>query len=163
MEDEATIRAHQEHLYQRLRAQGLQLSTNKPRESHMESFLSRGDRKLAPVIERAWRLGAQFDAWGDQQDLGAWTRAFAKSGTDPDFYAYRKRSPDELFPWDVVGTGVCKNFLLEEYRHSQRGDTVDDCREQCYGCGVLTAFGGDWSAEWRCPRRGKGPYGTRNT
>jgi hypothetical protein len=112
---------------------------------------------LNSVVQRAWELGARFDAWDDQRDLGAWTRAFAKSGIDPDFYAHRERAPDELFPWDVIGTGVRKKFLLEEYRHSQCGEILGDCREQCYGCGVLATLGGEWSDEWRCPRRGEAP------
>ena len=86
MEDEATIRSHQEHLRTRLRAHGLELSLNDPRESLMESFLSRGDRKLGPVIERAWRLGAQFDAWNDQFQWDAWRQAFDEAGLDMDWY-----------------------------------------------------------------------------
>ena len=78
-------------------------------------------------------------------------RAFAEVGLAPDFYAHRQRPPDEIFPWEVVSTGVRIEFLLAEYRRSQRGETLVDCREQCHGCGILTTFGEDWSKEWRCP------------
>ena len=29
----------------------------------MEDFVGRSDRRLAPVIEAAWRAGAGMDAW----------------------------------------------------------------------------------------------------
>ncbi len=102
-------------------------------------------------MQRAWELGARFDAWDDQRDLGPWMRAFAKTSLDPDFYAYRERSPDELFPWDTISTGVRKRFLLDEYRRSQRGETLTHCRERCHACGTLAALGDSWSAEWCCP------------
>lgn len=152
LEPGRSIREKQALLRRELRSRGLKLDYNDPEITLLEAVLSRGDRRLGPVVQQAWELGARFDAWGDQRDLGAWTRAFAKSGSDPDFYAYRERSPEERFPWDIVSVGMRKKFLLEEYRHSQRGEVLGDCREQCYGCGVLAAFDGDWSDEWRCPQ-----------
>jgi hypothetical protein len=47
---------------------------------------------------------------------------------------------------------VHKRFLLQEYRRSQRGETLVDCREHCHGCGVLSAYDDGWSEEWRCPK-----------
>ncbi len=46
---------------------------------------------MSDVIERAWRLGARFDGWGDQFSDAAWTRAFAECGVDPEWYARRAR------------------------------------------------------------------------
>jgi len=78
-------------------------------------------------------------------------RAFAETGLDPDFYACRARAPDETFPWEAISTGVRKEFLLEECRRSQSGETSVDCREQCHACGILTACGDRWTEEWCCP------------
>lgn len=164
MADEATIRAQQTHLHQRLRAAGLHLSTNDTRLSLVEAFLSRGDRRLAAVIERAWRLGARFDAWGDQFDWAAWQQAFAEAALDMDWYARRLRSIDEVLPWDHLSMGVKKQYLIDEYRHSQQGAVIDDCRDHCYSCGVITQFrnerrlaqaelGGD--GNWGCPAFGR--------
>ncbi len=165
MEDETIIRAQQAHLHKRLRAHGMSVSTNDPRESLMEAFLSRGDRKLAAVIERAWRLGAQFDAWGDQFNWQAWEQAVTEAGLDMDWYARRARDTDEALPWDHLSVGVKKQYLIDEYRHSQQGAVVDDCREHCYSCGIITQFrserqesqqilGGD--GNWGCPTFGRG-------
>jgi radical SAM family uncharacterized protein len=151
LEPASSIREKQALLRRELRGRGLKLNYGDPEETLLEAALARGDRRLGAVVQRAWELGARFDAWDEQRDLGAWKQAFAEMGLDMDFYAYRERSSDEILPWEVVSTGVRKSFLFEEYRRSQQGETLVDCRKQCYGCGVLTAFEGSWSEAWRCP------------
>jgi len=155
LEPAPSIREKQALLRRELRGRGLKLNYSDPEATLLEATLSRGDRRLGAVVQRAWELGARFDAWDEQRDVGAWMRAFAETGLDPDFYAHRQRSPDEILPWEVTSTGVHKEFLLEEYRRSQRGETVADCREHCHGCGILATYGGGWSAEWRCPSQEK--------
>ncbi len=152
LEPAHSIREKQALLRRELRGRGLKLNYGDPKATLLESVLARGDRRLGAVVQRAWELGARFDAWGEQQNLGAWMRAFAEMGLDPDFYARRQRPPDETFPWEVVSTGVCKEFLLEEYRRSKHGETLADCRERCHSCGILGAYGDIWSEEWRCPQ-----------
>ncbi len=151
LEPVQSIREKQALLRRHLRGRGLKLSYNDPEATLLEAVLARGDRRLGAVVQRAWELGARFDAWDEQRDFGAWMRAFAEAGLDPDFYAHRERPPGEVFPWEVISTGVRKSFLLEEYRRSKRGETRVDCRERCHGCGILAAYGESWSEEWRCP------------
>ena len=151
LEPAQSIREKQALLRRELRGRGLKLKYGDPEGTQLEAALSRGDRRLGAVVQRAWELGARFDAWDEHRDQGAWKRAFAEAGLDLDFYAHRQRPPDEVFPWEVISTGVRKEFLLEEYRRSSRGETREDCRERCHGCGILGAYGNDWSEEWRCP------------
>ncbi len=146
-----SIREKHALLRRRIRGRGLKLDTTHPEASLLEAVLARGDRRLADVVERAWELGARFDAWDDQRDMGAWMRAFAKIGLDPDTYAFRERSPDELLPWEVVDTGVRKRFLLRELERSRRAETLADCREACHACGILATFGGARTEGWCCP------------
>ncbi len=153
LEPQSSIRDKQALLRRELRGRGLKLSYSDPELTLLETVLARGDRRLGAVVHRAWHLGARFDAWDEQRDFGAWTQAFAESGLDSSFYAYRERPVDEVFPWDVVDVGVSKRFLLEEYRRSRRGELRSDCREQCHGCGILGAYAEDWTESWRCPGR----------
>src|SRR5438270_1526432 len=67
-------------LQQNIRGRGLRLSWNEPNESLIEGALARGDRRLADVIERAWRLGCRFDAWGDHFKFELWQQAFEDCG-----------------------------------------------------------------------------------
>ncbi|MDY6876887.1 MAG: TIGR03960 family B12-binding radical SAM protein [Chloroflexota bacterium] len=147
-----SIREKQALLRRELRVRGLKLGYGDPEAALLEAVLARGDRRLGAVVQRAWELGARFDAWNEQQNLGAWKHAFDEIGLDPDFYARRQRLPDEIFPWEVVSTGVDKEFLLEEYRRSKYEETLTDCRERCHGCGILDTWGDHWSDEWRCPQ-----------
>jgi radical SAM family uncharacterized protein len=151
LEPAPSIREKQALLRRELHGQGLKLDYSDPEATLLEAALARGDRRLGAAIRRAWALGARFDAWDEQRNFMAWMRAFAETGLDPDFYACRARAPDETFPWEAISTGVRKEFLLEEYRHSQRGETLIDCREQCHGCGILAACGDRWTEEWCCP------------
>ncbi len=151
LEPAPSIRERQALLRRELRGRGLKLDYSDPEVTLLEAVLARGDRRLGAVIQRAWELGARFDAWGDQHSAQAWTAAFAEIGLDPDFYAHRERPPDETFPWEVISTGVRRRFLLREYERSQRGEPLADCRAHCHGCGVLAAWGGRPSEDWCCP------------
>lgn len=149
------IEAKQTLLKRELRGAGLKLTWNNPYETLMEAWLSRGDRRLAAVIESAWRLGAKFDAWQDQFDFQIWQKAFEAHGLEPAFYTHRQRSEDEIFPWDHIFSGVRKAYLLSEYRASLLEKTQNDCRQGCFACGILPKYAdirrNNPGSHWKCP------------
>jgi radical SAM family uncharacterized protein len=153
--DEVTLREQIGVLERRLRGPGLSLSWNDPRETLLEAALSRGDRRLAGVIRRAWELGAVLDGWGDQFNHGAWVQAFTEAGVDPGWYARRERPADEVLPWDHLSAGVTKRFLRREYERALAEETTDDCRDLCHACGVATQFREEQRSiardTWSCP------------
>ncbi|UCD98685.1 MAG: TIGR03960 family B12-binding radical SAM protein [Chloroflexota bacterium] len=145
----------QELLKTQLRGKGFKLTWTDPEESLVEAWLSRGDRRLAEVIYRAWLKGAKFDAWKDLQTYHAWIDAFQEVGLDPYFYTHRERDVSERLPWDHINTSLRKNFLVQDMKRSLESETLDDCRDNCYACGVLPTFSdlrrlhpGD---TWGCP------------
>ena len=138
-----------------VRGQGLRLRWNNPKESLFEGYLSRGDRRLAEVVELAWRKGAKFDAWHEHHAEEAWQEALAEVGLDPRFYTHRKRTIDEIFPWEHIDIAVTKKFLTQDYLMSQEQETRIDCRHQCFACGILPKLK-DLRREtepeaWECP------------
>lgn len=137
------------------RKSGIKLTYNSPDSSLVESWLSRGDRRLGAVIQQAWLNGAKFDAWSDRFNKQAWLDAFAVNGLDPDFYAYRPRGLEEVLPWEHISTGVRKQFLKRELLASQSGEIRIDCRNGCYYCGILDSFSDLRSTTadvyWGCP------------
>ncbi len=149
------IRAKQGLLIRMLRDPNIKVSWTHPEDTMLEAWLSRGDRRLGQVIYRAWQLGSRFDAWQDHYRYDLWMQAFAESGLDPAFYVHRTRAEDEILPWDVVDSGVRKSYLLKEYRSSLSGVMRDDCRDQCFACGILPAFNTLRVAHpgkaWLCP------------
>jgi len=115
----------------------MRLRWNDPEDSIFEGFLSRGDRRAADVIEEAWKGGAKFDAWSEHFDLDRWQKAAEKVGLDMAFYSHRRRSVDEVFPWEHIDVAVTKRFLTQDYLMSQQGETRVDCRNHCFACGIL--------------------------
>jgi len=152
---EAEIKAQQEYLKEYLRGPGLKLNWNNYQETLLEAVLSRGDRRLGAAIHRAWQLGARFDGWSDQFKVEAWRQAFRETGLEVGFYTRRTRPLDEVFPWDHLDAGVTKRYLARDYEASLRGETRLDCREQCYACGILSAFREERAKlpqeAWGCP------------
>jgi hypothetical protein len=104
--------------------------------SFMEGVFARGDRRLAPVILRAVELGCRFDGWGDHFSLELWQKAFAECGIQPEWYL-RRRSLDEILPWDHLDCGVTRQFLLDEREKALAEAATEDCRNgSCTACGV---------------------------
>ena len=85
----------------------------------LEGVLARGDRKVAAVIEEAYRKGAIYDSWSEYFNNDIWMKAFETCGVDIDFYTTRERSLDEVFPWDFIDAGVTKDFLKREWANAQ--------------------------------------------
>ncbi len=116
---------------------------------YLEAVFARGDRRLADVVEAAWRKGAKFDSWSDYFDFARWMDAFRECGIDPDFYAARVRERDEVLPWSAVSTGVRTDFLWREREECYKAVVTPDCRRQCTACGAdkLLCPGGKCDAE----------------
>ena len=119
-----------------IRSKKISLSCHHIETSLLEGVLARGDRRLADVIETAWRGGARFDSWDDQFKPELWYQAFAEHHLDPNFYNARRREPAEILPWDHLDYGVTKAFLLRERERAYAGETTPNCREKCMGCGA---------------------------
>ncbi|NLG99944.1 MAG: TIGR03960 family B12-binding radical SAM protein [Chloroflexi bacterium] len=149
------IRAKQDLLRKALRGSGFKLTWVEPDITLHEAWLSRGDRRTGAVIHRAWQLGSKFDAWQEGFKIEIWKQAFNDCGIDPTFYSHRERSLDETMPWQHISAAVRINYLKEEYRRSQVGQTRGDCRQQCYACGILPTFNDVRAAlpdeAWKCP------------
>ncbi len=154
------IEAKQNLLKHALSGRGLKLSWTDPKDTMLEAWLSRGDRRMAEVVYTAWKHGAKFDAWQEQSHLDAWYTAFDEVGIDPGFYTHRTRYLDEIFPWEHINPGVKKSFLTQDYRWSLEGKTRIDCRQQCFACGILPTFAQmrreHPGEEWKCPEVSQG-------
>jgi radical SAM family uncharacterized protein len=112
----------------------------------VEGLLSRGDRRVGPVIEQVWRDGARFDGWSEHFSFDAWMVAadtvFADGPVDVDWYTTRERDHLEVFPWDHLDSGLDKDWLWEDWQDATSGVEVEDCRwTPCFDCGVCEQMG----------------------
>jgi len=134
--------------------------------SYLEGVVARGDRRLAEVIEEAWRRGARFDGWDELFDVDLWQAVLDDAGVDTDAYLGTRPVTARL-PWDHIDVGLEDGFLLSEYRKAVksrlsppcgkvRGELIhhtnlaeanaDERKLVCYDCGVacdLTRMRGD--------------------
>ncbi len=134
----------------------LTLKTHDVRESWLECLFSRGDARMADVLEHAYRAGARFDGWQDTFDLGRWLDALAACGVEPDTYT-RTLPTDARLPWDHLDIGLEPGFLEGEWRKAIKGRASPPCgkpfgdkvhhreleaaesdrrRLVCYDCGI---------------------------
>ena len=110
--------------------------------SYLEAVFARGDRRLCKVMEKALEKGFHFDGWNDCFSLEKWLDIFDECGIDPDFYACRERSFDEILPWDFLDYGVSKEFLKKECEKAYQDTTTPNCRQKCSNCGANRYGGG---------------------
>ncbi len=106
------------------------------KQTILEGLFARGDRRIAPAIEEAYRRGCIYDAWGEHLKYDVWLSVFEDLGIDLNFYCYRERREDEIFPWDFIDIGVTKAFMLKEWQNARIGRITFQCREKCAGCGA---------------------------
>jgi radical SAM superfamily enzyme YgiQ (UPF0313 family) len=82
---------------------GMEMIHDLPKWAYIQALLSRGDRKVGKILMAAHHY------------QGNWGQALRETNVNPDFYVYRKRDMDEIFPWDFIDHGIPKEKLKEEY------------------------------------------------
>lgn len=103
----------------------------------VEGFFARGDRKIGKVLLRAFEKGCKLDGWRRFFDYNKWIEALNEEGHSLEDYNFRARDPEEVFPWDIINTGVRKSFLKSEYDKAAALELTGDCRfTQCSVCGI---------------------------
>ncbi len=109
----------------------LQVETESPREAYLQTLLSRGDRRIAPILER---LHARPEAWwatlkrlrGGREDV-----------VDPDRFVHRAYEPGEVLPWDFIDHAVDKRYLASERRKALGELQTPPCdTHTCHVCGA---------------------------
>jgi radical SAM family uncharacterized protein/radical SAM-linked protein len=137
----AQMQQKQDFLKREIRKLKLDFKWQEAYMSYLEGIFARGDRRLGAVVEKAYREGCRFDGWSEYLDQERWERALR--GVDTRFYVERRRSFDEILPWDLIDCGIKKSYLRDEYEKSMEGVFTPDCRSApCNGCGICVAGSG---------------------
>jgi hypothetical protein len=93
----------------------IRIQTHSVERSILEAVFARGDRRLADVVEHAFKAGARFDGWDECFKSDIWHEAFDTTGIDPAWYAHRERDRDEVFPWTHLSSGPPHDYLRRQY------------------------------------------------
>lgn len=130
---------HEKHMYLKEKmksVKGASFHYHGSEASHMEAVFARGDRRTCDALIRAVELGCKFDGWREHFQYDLWAKAFQETGINPDFYAIRERPYEEILPWDVIDSGITKEFLIAENNKASKEVQSPDCRRNCIGCGI---------------------------
>lgn len=136
------IRRKQKLLLSKVNPKKVSISWHKTDISVLEAVLARGDRRLCGAIYEAWKAGCKFDSWDECYDFSKWQEVFDRLGIDTAFYANRKRSFEEIQPWEHLDYFVTKDFLIRENKTAHVGQVTPHCRNKCTACGVSQKTGG---------------------
>jgi radical SAM-linked protein len=165
MDTMSEIERKQTILRQMARDSGMSVKYHDHRISYLEGIAARGDRRVADLVEGAWRRGARFDGWDEVLSWEAWGEAIAEwtatSGAEPERYL-GTLPLDGALPWDHIDVGLAPRFLEKEWKralkdrlsppcgkplgaqvhHTNVEDAASDARKLvCYHCGVACDLG----------------------
>ena len=127
-----------EYLRRGLKRLGIAFSWNDTRQSLLEAMLSRGDRRLGDVIQRAWQLGARFDAWNELARLDG--LADGALGGGPRRLVLRppaSATSSRRCPGRTSTAASARRSCAASGAKPSRGETTPDCRAgDCNVCGL---------------------------
>ena len=126
MDGEGEIARKQELLAARARELRVTLKMHENQQSHIEGIFARGDRRVADVLEAAFRAGCRFDGWDDALRVDLWEEAIRASGVDVARYLGTIPVSARL-PWDHVDIGLEPDFLVKEYRKALKDRLSPPC------------------------------------
>lgn len=106
------------YLKQRRRHRTVKINQHDIECSLLEGVLTRGDRRVAPALEEAWRRGCRLDGWSESFKPEVWWKTFEDLGIDTHWYSQRNRPTSEVLPWDHINVKKGREYLEKEQERS---------------------------------------------
>jgi radical SAM-linked protein len=129
MDTEAETERKQALLSETAKRLRVDLKVHENQQSHVEGIFSRGDRRAADLLERAFRLGCRFDGWDDVLRMDLWQQAIDElRETGLEIERYLGTIPvTARVPWDHIDIGLEPTFLAGEYRKALKDRLSPPC------------------------------------
>ena len=103
----------------------IKLSFGSPNEAYLQTYLSRGDRRVLSFFKTYLANG--HDA----------KKALAESSPSPDSFVYRQYEKNDVLPWDIVDHGYKNDFLWSDYQRGLKEGVTPVCDTAvCKVCGI---------------------------
>ncbi len=102
MEELSTVKRRLKMLRRELQMHHVKVFHDVPKYAYMQGLFAMGDRRVAKVLE-------------SMVTTNDWKEACEVNGIDPDFYTSRKKTYDEMLPWDFINNKIDKKRLWDEY------------------------------------------------
>lgn len=123
-------------LVQRLLPREVEVRWHDPHMSWVEGALGRAGREAADLLEEACRRGAGLESYREHFHRRLWEELLG-----PPEEALGARDPGASLPWEVVDTGVRREFLWAERLRALEGRPSPPCRPSCDRCGACGPIG----------------------
>lgn len=108
----------------------LRFDADSPREGYLQTLLSRGDRRIARVLEAIH--AADGDWW---RVIRVWQRQGIAGVPHPDHYVHRELEESEFLPWDFIDHRIAKSYLQVERRKALASRQTAPCdTATCTSC-----------------------------
>jgi radical SAM superfamily enzyme YgiQ (UPF0313 family) len=134
--DSETAAAKLDFIRTRLKSQGHKVSVSDPLTSLLEGVLSRGDERVGPLLEEAWRRGSRLDPWREYIKKDVWHDILEKNRDMVREFLSEKKENFPL-PWSSIDSGVSAGYLRKEREKSENAELTPPCAEKCEKpCGV---------------------------
>ena len=124
-----------------MRARAVTYNWHDAETSLVEAALSRGDRRMADVVEAVFLAGGRLESWSEGFSFSRWREAAQICGTDLSHYANRAWEVGACLPWELIDVGVTTEHLLRERARARDGLLTVDCGAGCAGCGAKKLMG----------------------
>jgi len=103
----------------------IELSFGSPNEAYLQTYLSRGDRRVLSFFEEYLVNGHDEKA------------ALQRAEPHPDHAVYRQFEKDDHLPWDIIDHGYFPKFLWQDYQRALRHKHTPVCdTATCKICGI---------------------------
>jgi len=107
-----------QYMKRRCKLRSVRIKQHDVELSLLEGVLTRGDRRIGPAVEEAWRRGCRLDGWRECFQPEIWWQTFADLGIDVSWYSHRSRPMSEVLPWDHVNVKKGREYLEKEQQRS---------------------------------------------
>ena len=108
--------------------------------SQFEAFLTRGGKEVSDFIYKMYQKGAYLESWEENVTYDAFYETAKECGLNIDEETTKVYNNDEKLPWDMIDTGINKEWLKNEYKKAKNAQTTVPCETKCSNCGVCTNF-----------------------
>ncbi len=106
------------------RIPGVRLTHEPVRDAVLQAIVSRGDERLGVAAVRSVKEGINLRRALKEMEL-----PFEELYT-------REREREELFPWEVVDSGIKREYLWREYQNAYARKATPSCFPGCSVCGL---------------------------
>ena len=116
------------------------LNFHTPRVSQLEAYFTRAGKEAGKFIYELYKKGSYLDSWEENIDFQMYYDVANNLGIDIEKMACSTFDPNDVMPWDVIDTGLNKNWLINEYERAKQALTTIPCESKCSNCGVCSNF-----------------------